>query len=351
MKCITIIPAYEPDSKLIKYVKDMLKKNFCEILIINDGSNIDKKHIFDELSKIKKCKVLHHEKNMGKGKALKTAFTYVINHKKNVDIVITADADGQHLVSDVYKMYKSAYKSQNDFILGVRSFDKNTPLRSMIGNKISTVLIKILHNINLKDTQTGLRLFRKNHLKWLEKIKGNRFEYELNVLLESKKENIKFSEVPIKTVYINDNKSSHFKPVKDAFRIFMQLIKGSKLYAASSLLSAGIDILLFTLLTLVFNNIYAAFVTITLSTGVSRIISSLVNYNLNLRIFTNNKNMNVSSVIRYYVLWSTQLIFSILLVSYFSTYVVINMVLTKIIIDTVLFIISYQVQLRWVFRK
>ncbi len=351
MKCVVIIPSLEPERKLIKYIKDILKKNFCEVIVINDGSSENKKVIFDEISKIKKCKIIHHSTNKGKGAALKTAFNYLLDHKKNVQIAITADADGQHLVSDVYKLYKASYTYQEEYILGVREFGDNTPFKSKYGNMFSSFLIKALYNINLKDTQTGLRLFHKNQFKWLTGIKGDRFEYELNVLIESKKNGQNFITIPIKTVYINNNRASHFHPIKDAYKVTSQLFKGLSLYTGSSLISAGLDILLFTLLTFLFNSIFISFATITIASGISRIISSLLNYNINSKIFNNSKNKTKNSFVKYYILWSLQLIISILLVSYFSTVTAGSKIISKIIIDLLLYIISYQIQLRWVFKK
>ncbi len=350
MKSIIIIPAYEPELKFVNFVKDILDKKIFDIVVVNDGSSEKKESIFDSLKKMKKVTVLTHEKNKGKGASLKTAFKYILEKKKNTDIVITADCDGQHLIKDILKVHKKICTNPEKFVLGIRTFEKNTPIKSLIGNKISSLIMKFLYNIKLSDTQTGLRAFSKKHLEWLTKIKTNRFEYELDVLILSKKEGYDFDTVPIKTVYIKNNKGSHYKAFKDSFKIGKQLLKGIGLYAGSSILSALIDILIFTLLVIVLNPIYSTFVTIAISTGIARIISSLINFNLNAKVFTNSLVIKTGPMIRYYILWSVQLIMSILFVNMIASNILANKVTSKLLVDIVLYIISYQVQLRWVFK-
>lgn len=224
MKVVPIIPALNPDEKLIKLVND-LKKEFKDIIIVNDGS--ENNQIFN---KIDECIILTHEVNKGKGEALKTAFNYYLdNLSSKYSGVITLDADGQHLPSDVISMSELLLKN-NKFILGTRLFNtKSTPLRNKLGNRITSRVFKWLYKIYLKDTQTGLRAIPNRLVKSLIKVDGSRFEYELNVLIKLVKMKEEIVEYNIKTVYLkNSNKKSHFKVLRDSFKIYKTMFKGKK---------------------------------------------------------------------------------------------------------------------------
>ena len=224
MKVVPIIPALNPDNKLIKLV-DELKKNFKDILIVNDGSESDE--IFN---KIKGCTILVHNVNKGKGAALKTAFNYYEkNLSKKYIGVICLDADGQHLPSDAINMSELLEK-EDKFILGTRLFNtKSTPLRNKLGNRITSRVFKWLYKVYLKDTQTGLRAIPNRLIKPLIKVDGSRFEYELNMLIKLVKSKEEIIEYDIKTVYLkNSNKKSHFKVLRDSYGIYKIMFQGRK---------------------------------------------------------------------------------------------------------------------------
>lgn len=228
LKVVPIIPALNPDEKLIKCVEELIASGFEKIIIVNDGSEDLK--IFDEISKKDECVILTHEINRGKGCALKTAFKY---YKENLinkyEGVITLDADGQHQVSDVINI-SNVLADNKLFILGTRLFNtKETPTRNKMGNRITSVLFKKLYGVYLKDTQTGLRAI-PNHLIDLHiNTHGERFEYEINALIDLVKAYEKILQIDIKTVYLQDsNKKSHFNPFKDSYRIYKIMFKRRK---------------------------------------------------------------------------------------------------------------------------
>ena len=226
MKVVPIIPALNPDDKLIKLVND-LKKDFKDIIVINDGSKDDT--IFKKLSK--ECTVLTHEVNKGKGEALKTAYKYYLDNLSNKCLgVISLDADGQHLVSDVISMSELIEK-EDKFILGTRLFNtKETPFRNKLGNRITSRVFKWIYKVYIKDTQTGLRAVPNRLIKPLLNVDGSRFEYELNVLIKLVKMKEDIKEYDIKTVYLEDsNKKSHFNAISDSYKIYKIMFKGRKL--------------------------------------------------------------------------------------------------------------------------
>ena len=228
MRVVPIIPSLNPDNKLISIVNE-LGNVFPRIIIVNDGSVSDE--IFNKLKNNKKCIVLTHEVNKGKGEALKTAFNY---YKKNLykdySGVITMDSDGQHLVSDAILMSK-LLEDENKFILGTRLFNtKSTPIRNKLGNRITSRVFKWIYKIYIKDTQSGLRCIPNRLINELIKIPGSRFEYELNMLIKLVKLKEKIIEYDIKTVYLkNSNKKSHFKVIGDSVKIYKTMFRGKNL--------------------------------------------------------------------------------------------------------------------------
>lgn len=228
MKIVPIIPSLNPDYKLERLVDELIENDFKKIIIVNDGSS--DKEIFDKLEKKDECIVLTHDANKGKGCALKTAFKYYQDNLSNDYCgVITLDSDGQHSVSDVINI--SNVLVDNDmFILGTRLFNtKETPLRNKTGNRITSCVFKWLYGVYLKDTQTGLRAIPNRLINLHLETIGERFEYEINALIDLVKVKEKILQIDIKTVYLeNSNKNSHFNPFVDSYRIYKIMFKRRK---------------------------------------------------------------------------------------------------------------------------
>ena len=199
-----VIPAYQPDNKLIKLIEKIHEKSNFHILVIDDGSSSKCQKIFDKAEQY--ATVLRHEVNQGKGQALKTAFSY-IQDQNIYGTVVTADADGQHKIWDIFRAANKASENPNKLILGVRAFTGKVPLRSRFGNSLTKVLFKLQTGVGVTDTQTGLRAFTTNLIPFMLIIEGQRYEYEMNMLLEASKE-YEILEVPIETVYNLDGGGS-----------------------------------------------------------------------------------------------------------------------------------------------
>lgn len=227
MKVIPIIPAYNPTDKLIFLVKELISSGYKKIIVVNDGSN--NHEIFDKVVIYPEVILLEHEINKGKGVALKNAFKYykdnLINDYKGV---VTIDADGQHKVSDAINI-SNLLVDNGLFILGTRLFDKNVPFRNKFGNRLTSFTFKKLYGTYLKDTQTGLRGIPNSLIDLHLSASGERFEYELNALIDLIKDYQKIIQVNIETVYLDDsNKHSNFKVIKDSFKIYKILFKRRK---------------------------------------------------------------------------------------------------------------------------
>jgi len=220
MQFIALIPSYEPNNKLISILKDLKKKRF-EIVVINDGSNSLYDDIFKDCRKY--AQVLTYSQNRGKGYALKTGLKYIETNYKNC-IVVTMDSDGQHSTQDAIHLCELV-EDENTIYLGKRLRYKKTPLKSKIGNAITRKVYKLKTGIDIYDTQTGLRAFRSELIPFMLSVDGNRFEYEMNVLLQAPKEKVKLEEYTIETIYENNNRGTHFNTFKDSYLIYKNILK------------------------------------------------------------------------------------------------------------------------------
>ena len=231
MKRIALIPAYMPDDKLIAIVRQLYDAGF-EIIIVNDGSSDDCSRVFEESSLY--AKVLCHEKNQGKGKALKTGLEFINSVYEAPYTIVTVDADGQHRIEDVIRVAQASEQDRSCLILGSRKMEGKVPFKSLAGNAITRFVYKLSTGISVYDTQTGLRAFSDKLILRLIDIDGSRYEYEMNMLTALPREGVEIKEVWISTVYIDDNKSSHFNAVKDSFLIYRELLSGTNLWPVVS---------------------------------------------------------------------------------------------------------------------
>ena len=225
---IVIIPAYEPDFHLVDLIKELTIETDYKILVVDDGSSSDKNVYFNQIKK--HVILLKHNTNMGKGAAMKTALRYIIDHNYK-DCVIFLDADGQHKIKDVIRLKKKYDEDNNKVLIGSRNFNlKQVPLRSKIGNKLTSRIIKRYTKKYINDTQTGLRLIPNIYLKDIINLYGERYEYEMNMLLYFLKNNIPIEEIPIETIYeTKKNESSHYNPIKDSLRVYKAIYNSKKI--------------------------------------------------------------------------------------------------------------------------
>lgn len=336
-----LIPAYNPSENLIMLVSDLVKNNFDNIIVINDGSKLECNDIFKKVSDLGSI-VLNHAVNQGKGRAIKTGVNYILNEydETMIEGIITVDADGQHEVKDISKVSKSMISNKESFILGVREFGKDIPFRSYIGNVITRHVFRFLTGIKVTDTQTGLRAIPEIYLKKLMNIEGERYEYEINMLLEFNDISCEFVEVPISTIYINDNESSHFNPIVDSFKIYMCLFK----YGMSSFVSGILDTIIFSIFILLgLGQFYSLLI--------ARTISSFVNYSINKTLVFNDtdKKQNYIKIFKYYCLVVFSFCISAFLINFLSKFIYV--IVAKIITDILVFFINYIVQKKFIFNK
>ena len=301
---VAVIPSLNPDKKLIDTVHGLVETGFTDIILVDDGSREECQSTFRTLENLPECQVLHHDTNRGKGCALKTAFSYYLTHfdQEKYCGVVTADADGQHLPKDIRKTAQALVECCGGIYLGSRDFDeKEVPFKSRNGNKITTYVFYLLYGKLIHDTQTGLRAISNDFLTHCVKIRGDRFEYEIRMLVDAVTQNIYIQEVPIQTVYFNDNRETHFHPVMDSLRIYRVMLGTFLRFTGSGLLCMLLDQGLFAVFQwLLFAAMKPAW-SIPLSTLLARAISSYLNFTLN-RSIVFEKDRRQSAFFRYYEL-------------------------------------------------
>ncbi len=329
-----LIPAYQPDEKLVQVVKSLREKDI-DVTVVDDGSGADYAQIFEQASAAGAA-LLVHPQNKGKGAALKTGIAHIglQNHIKGI---VTADADGQHTPGDISRVIDTMKKNPDMMVIGARAFSGDVPARSRFGNTLTRGIFRLATGLKVTDTQTGLRGLPRAIFPGLLAMEGDRYEYEMSMLLNIDRWGIKFVEVPIETVYLEDNKSSHFHPLRDSWLIYGKILK----FIASSFASFLIDYGLFALFSLLFRLDYW------LSYILARAVSSFINYMINRHIvFAKGK---ASSVFKYYLL-------AVLIMAAGSgggdllTWVGIPGLLAKLLVDVPLFFVSYTMQRKYIFK-
>lgn len=344
-----VIPSLNPDEKLLNTINELNKAGFDDILIVDDGSDEAHKCFFPDLFEHPYCTVIHHRVNKGKGAALKTAFKYVLKYREHQKGVVTVDADGQHLTKDIIACVEQMTETKT-VVLGCRDFSEpHVPKRSRFGNKTTRFILKALCGVKVSDTQTGLRAIPKEYIPQMLGIKGNRYEYETNMLLEFKKQAIPFSEVTISTVYFDNNEKSHFRPIRDSIRVYRFIFA----FILSSVIGSAVEAVLFYLLLRFFFGDMSN--GIVLTTAIARICSATVNFTVNRKVVFNSKAGVFKTLVKYAVLAVPMLLCSGYAVTGLTRLLGLenNALITavKLAVDTLLFFVSFRIQQNWVFAS
>jgi glycosyltransferase involved in cell wall biosynthesis len=350
-----VLPSLDPDDKLITVIDGLLEAGFCDIILINDGSKTENLHYFHTAAAHPEVTLLHHEVNRGKGAALKTAFQWFLENRPGFDGVVTVDGDNQHHPDDTTACSLKMQQT-GKVVLGCRDFSlPHVPPRSRMGNRITCGVFKLMVGMTISDTQTGLRAIPTEAVKAFLQVKGDRFEYETNMLLAMKEQSIEFEEVKIRTVYIEENKSSHFRAVQDSWRIYKLILAHFFRYTLSSLASALVDEGLFTLLSFLLRNHVAGLLLTAIPTVTARIVSSLLNFFLNKKVVFRSNISTGKAMLRYYLLAIPQLIaqlaltHGVFLLFSISTHQTVLRAVIYAIVMIFLYFASFVIQQRWVF--
>ena len=336
---LVLIPAYKPDERLVTLTEKLTDAKL-PVLLVDDGGGNEYAGIFE------RCRALgalveRHAVNMGKGRALKTGLNRALLSFPAVSAVVTADADGQHSVPDILRVAQACLEHPDALVLGSRTFSENVPFKSRWGNRITRAVYRLASGISVGDTQTGLRGLPACALPEMARIDGERYEYEMNVLMRLRDMELSVFEVPIETIYLDEqNSSSHFNPVRDALRIYRVIFR----YLFSAVASFVIDFALYWLL------LYKGHLASWLCYALARIVSSQVNYRLNrYTVFSGRGGENAMA--KYYALAVVQGALGAGLVQILPRVLPVSAGFVKIPVDIVLFLASFVIQRDFVFRE
>ncbi len=359
---IAVIPAYEPDNKLIEVASEAAAAGF-QVVIVDDGSENGKAvksgkvtgeafhRIFEEAKFF--AHVIRYSENRGKGYAMKTAFSYIRENYAEEDYtVVVIDSDGQHKVSDAIRLTDYAIAHRDTLVLGSRRQSAKSPLRSRIGNGITRNVFRAVSGVYIYDTQTGMRAFSGDLMERALMVSGDRYEYEMNMLMDFSRARISMAELPIETIYIDDNAGSHFNPLKDSLKIYGEILK----FSASSFASFLIDYLIFVCIVALFGSTTT---TVLFANVFARFISAVSNYSINRNfVFAGAGELSGKEKIgerdityakRYALLAVSILAMNSALLYILTVFTVADPAILKIVVECIMFFVSFTIQRQFVF--
>jgi glycosyltransferase involved in cell wall biosynthesis len=223
---VLIVPAYHPADRLPDLIARMLdagRSLFRAAIVVDDGNEKEWMPIFAAVSRLPRAIVRRRETRGGKGAALKTGIGTALETWPDAAGVVTADADGQHAPADVARVGRALAASPDHLVLGGRRFGPTVPFRSRAGNEMTRAVFRWATGASLMDTQTGLRGWPRELARRSLSAEGDGFEYELEALLGAL--DAPRIEVPIETIYEDENRLSNFRPLRDSFRIYRVLAR------------------------------------------------------------------------------------------------------------------------------
>ncbi len=339
-KRIAVIPAYEPEEQMLDLIRAAAEQSF-ECVVVDDGSGQAYASLFERAREF--AHVISYPENRGKGYAMKCAFSEILSsHGTEECSVVVLDCDGQHRLDDAMKLCELVEREPKVFALGCRKQSADSPLRSRFGNAVTRTVFSLVTGQKIYDTQTGLRASHISMLPLLLEVPGERYEYEMNVLMEFAKRKIPLREIPIATIYINNNAGSHFHAIRDSVRVYVEILK----FSASSLLGFLVDFVCFSFLLLLLGE------KLTLLCNVAaRLISATVNFTVNRRLVFRSKDSLLQSALRYALLAAGILICNTALLHLLTAVLQLNPFGAKLLVEVMLFAASWLIQRSLVFRS
>ena len=347
MKVALIVPAYKPTADMIPMLEKFSRETDFVPVVVDDGSGEAFRDVFSKVPE--GATLLRHEVNKGKGAALKTAMRHILDNMPECVLAVTADADGQHRYADIVKVVETAKKRHGVLVLGSRAFEGKMPLRSKVGNTVTRQVFAAASGTPVRDTQTGLRAFDREAMQKFIDIPGERYEYEINMLLYAAQNGIPILEETIETVYIDDNSSSHFNPLRDSLKIYMCIFR----YIASSLVGFVVDFVLLLIFSGLMANVQniSADAALLISVVAARIISAIVNFTLNKTLVFKSKGDWKAELGKYAILAVGVLVANYLLLNLLNIQLGWPLAVSKLLVEVVLFCANFFIQGRFVYNR
>jgi putative flippase GtrA len=338
-KIIFLIPSYRPTVLFCELLEEFRQMDPSPMVVVDDGSGSGYSELFQRAARVRDIVFLKNAVNLGKGAALKHGMNHVLVNYPDCMGVVTADADGQHAADDIMKVANELRSRSTEVIFGSRDFKKDVPFRSKIGNVISRYIYRFLIGLNLSDTQTGLRGIPRRLMELSLCIQSNRYEFETEQIIAAKAAGLQFREVPIRTVYIDNNNGSHFNPVLDSFRIYFVLLR----YALSSLATALTDLLVFYILTANGMAVLGANMS-------ARAFALWIQFMLLKKyVFKSKAGLSIFAAYVAYVFFSGYV--SSLVQQQFAVHLVNSTLLAKVVVESIIWIFNFMFLRDIIFRK
>jgi len=215
-KAFAIIPAYNEEKNVREVVLRLKKIPGIEPVVVDDGSTDSTAEVAKKLGVV----VIRHEKNRGKGEAIRTGLGYALG-EGDADYVVTIDADMQYPPEEVAKLLKKLEDGKVDFVSGFRN-PKEIPYANRFGNFVWKIFFNFLFKANFKDTNCGLTAFNMKTAEILRKTTFGGYVVDNAIRMEVAKSNLKVAQVYVKVAY---GKRRISKFAKMAFGNFFFILK------------------------------------------------------------------------------------------------------------------------------
>ncbi len=344
---VLIIPVYQPSADLLALISEVFERDEGQVLrhaiVVDDGSSSEHRALFDRLSSTDRVTVLRHAVNLGKGAALKTAFNIALLRWPDAVGFVTADADGQHAPVDILRVASALAGEPDKLILGTRRFGRSTPFRSLLGNWVTRLIFRVFSGFSVTDTQTGLRGWPAALCKRALAIPVNGYEFELANLLNprtGRSRRIAVREVPIQTIYLDGNASSHFNPLWDSMRIYFVFLR----YCSSSLATAATDYVTFMAVLSRSNSIG-------LAQTCGRTLAVLVSYYLGRNLVFRSRSAYLVSFSKFVLLVAVMGVVSYSMIDLLHGTWGLEVIEAKLVAEGVLFFGNFSIQRSFVFAR
>jgi glycosyltransferase involved in cell wall biosynthesis len=344
---VLLIPAYRPAAALPELITEVLSADTSgcigAVLIVDDGSGPDFAGTFQCAQADPRVSVIRHATNLGKGAALKTGINYALVTWENAAGIVTADADGQHSPADILRVAQTLACNPERLVLGIRQFDAKVPFRSHFGNNLTRFVFRALTGKTLADTQTGLRGWPRKYCMECLKIPINGYDFEMECLLRLNSGNAESQailQVPVQTIYLDNNQSSHFNPVLDSMRIYFVFLR----YCATAALAAIVDSLTFYL-------VYRAYGGIALAQVAGRALAVAMAFVLARKVVFKANVAVAGSLVKYLALVVLVGLVSYSMIRFFNGRLNVPILPAKLASEGLLFLGNFAIQRDFIFTR
>lgn len=337
---VALIPAYKPEPVIVQIAQELLASNqFQGVVAVDDGSGLPYRPIFDELIRHGVAVVSHHV-NLGKGMALRTGINHIACQWSQACGIVTLDADGQHLAKDVKAVAAELQANPTALIMGCRKIPSEAPLRSRFGNGLTRQVMRLCTGIRVSDTQTGLRGLPLSIAPILLRLSPSGYDFETEMLVKLGEERIRIREVPIEAVYVDGNKTSHFRPLRDSIAIYFVFLR----HAGNALATAALDFLVFALALFLGGTLVTALVS-------ARIVAGLFNFYIGRRFVFKSRAPATRELLGYTALVAALTTVSYYAIAYLLRSTSMPALAAKLLVESAIFLASFAIQRVFIFRS